>query len=368
MRRRGSGEIAEKILDVFSKFPEKKLSIQDLSKEASVNWDSTKRYLDFFISIGTVKKITDSEKEFYQQIRKIRSDTLFSIPLSEDQRKIITSIYASIKKIWPTITDSKLNRTTIQKIGVDVVEDRFPNDKIPIAWYLFGEMFLLPYQDGAEYEEQISDDETIACIRKISKEYSEFVSTSQIRKHQYEKKKKKTYLLKEEIQDIILQKNIGENKNKLRELLNAFIVSIERTKNNSRCLAIVDDYCSTTLSILRKGDSLQLAKAKPVIIQGFDATWKLIAIHELFESLKKYYDPEILLEYLEDKMLELEFIAIETIEALAEFDEALEVSPSDSLKSLRGSAKELTAEEKKKREEEIKSADKSNVFRKFGLD
>ena len=48
MVRRGSGLVAEKILNVLSSNPSQKMSIQEISKLSDVSWESTKRYLEFF--------------------------------------------------------------------------------------------------------------------------------------------------------------------------------------------------------------------------------------------------------------------------------------------------------------------------------
>jgi len=125
-------------------------------------------------------------------IGKVEQDTLFSIPISDEQRKTIERTYRTIKDMC---SESKkpLSKTLVQKIAVDYVEQRYPNE-IPRGWYLYGEMLLLPFDPERAYPEKLDVSET-ALIKQICDEYFRCCETShKIRKHQYEKKGKKLYI------------------------------------------------------------------------------------------------------------------------------------------------------------------------------
>src|SRR3989338_3190285 len=100
MVKRGAGEIAKKILDVFADSLGEKWGIQDVAKKADVSWDSTKRHLETFSKLCILRETMEEGKPVYQKIRHTELDTLFSIPLSEEYKITIRKIYATIKKVW----------------------------------------------------------------------------------------------------------------------------------------------------------------------------------------------------------------------------------------------------------------------------
>ena len=367
MVRRGSGLVAEKILNVLSSNPHQKRTIQEISKESEVSWDSTKRYLDLFVNLKIVRVFPEDNK--YQKMRSLENDILFSIPLSEEHKSIIKKIYGAIKNIWKDIyNDKPLTKTLVQKIAVDVVEEKYPD--IPRGWYLYGEILLLPFEADNNYEDGLENKEDVTYIQEICTEYSSCDKSYQIRKHQYEKKKKELYLVKEKLynQLAFLDYKENTNKNKIRESLNNFIFKIGRKEFNADILAIVEDFCGTVLGMFRHLDADKLDVTKPVVLETFSSIWQLVATYELYDSLTKFYDKQLLQDYLFEKIKVLKENAIESLEELYE-QEPKYVIPDDEigkkLKSLMGSAKELTPEEQKEREIELKKKEKELGHEKF---
>ena len=108
--KRGSGEVAEKILNVLS--TDKKYSIQEISKDSGVNWESTKRYVDVFVKTGLMKDFEEDGKVVYQKIHSLDKGTLYGIPVSDEDKKTSERIYATIQKIWK----EKLNWLSIRSL------------------------------------------------------------------------------------------------------------------------------------------------------------------------------------------------------------------------------------------------------------
>ena len=375
MVRRGSGLVAEKILNVLSSNPSQKMSIQEISKLSDVSWESTKRYLEFFVKLKIVRTFQEDSKLIYQKIRPLENDTLFSIPLSQEHKDIIRKIYGTIKNIWKDVCSEKpLTKTLIQKIAVEFISNN-PNYKdIPRGWYLYGQSLLLPFDFAEDYQNTLESDEDLESIKQKCIEYEPYAEKShKIRRHHYENKNNSLYLLKENLSYCLVYSDFKDNnqKNKIRKLLNDFAVNCERKESNSEILAIVEDFCSETLAIFRHADNALLEKSRQSIIEAFGKVWQLVATYEFYDSLKEFYDKELLQDYLFDKIKALIEMVIESLENLQEFRPKFEF-PNDEitqkLKSLMGSAKELTLEEKKARKDElekIKSEKGEEVLDKF---
>jgi hypothetical protein len=373
LKRSTSCDLTEKILKVLAADPNQKKTIQDISRDTNIGWESTKRHIELLEKLKSVRKIEEEGKIFYQKVGTIASDTLFSIPLSEENRKTIEQIYRTIKD---TCSDCgiPLSKTLIQKIAVDFVDKNYPN--IPRGWYLYGEMLLLPFKPEKEYTEPLTKPEDIRLIREICMDYKRFADKSRkIRRHQYEKRDNKLYLTKENLYDALVYSDLkeGYSKNLLRKLLNEFLSYCERREGNSMMLALVDDYCSQALAILRHGDDKLLNDARPALIEAFNAIWSLVGTYEFYYSLseKQFYDKELLNDYLGEKKNTLEDTATEALEDLHEYKPKISIPEDDITQKLReliGSGKELTAEEKKKRQKELETMTFSDLIRKYGLD
>ncbi|MFZ2456105.1 MAG: hypothetical protein WAX07_06485 [Candidatus Altiarchaeia archaeon] len=303
-----------------------------------------------------MRETQEDGKTYYQMIGKVELDTLFSIPISEEHRKIIEKTYRTISDMCYE-NKKTLSKTLIQKIAVDYIETRHP--EIPRGWYLYGEMLLLPFDQEKDYPEKLDACENV-LIKQICDEYFSCCDTShKIRKHQYKKKDKKLYITKERLYYTLAYDDYSDSykKNKIRELLNEFIVHIDRTEENAMLMALVEDYCSQVLVLLRHGTAKQMMDARPAILEAFNAIWTLVATNEFYNSLTRYYDKELLKDYFTEKMRTLRQMAVESLEDLSDHKPVIlpEDDITNRMRELMLSAKDLSAEEKKKRIKEIKS-------------
>src|SRR3989344_9569057 len=356
MPKRPAREVLEDIREVLIREP-KSWSIQDMAKVAVCSWESAERYLELFTRLGMVRK-TEGNKPAYQIAQPWKSDTLFRIPISEQQRDKIRQIYATIRNVWPSVSKHDLSKTLVQKIAVEVAKCM----NIPAPWYLYGRVLLLPEKE--ESSPMLKDQVEIEVVKKACEEYKECSSTYQVRKRQYEREKNKLYEIKEQLYNELVYGN--QNKNIIRRLLNEFAVAPDRTEENAMALAIVEDFCASTLGLFRNLDDEKLKKAGPAIVEAFHAVWQLVAMHEFFQSLVGFYDKEIMHDFLDERLRTLEATAMEVLDNLEEFEPPVEIH--STLKAIMGSAKELSPEEKKAREEELKKMSPSELARKFGLD
>lgn len=372
MGRRSSSEVAEKILDVLSSNQGRNLSIQEISKEAGVTWDSTKRHIELFTRVGILRESSFDGKTVYQKIRPFEPDTLFSIPLSEEDKETIRKIYATINSVWKSINNKPMTKTLAQKIAVDVVEKKY--NTIPRGWYLYGELLLLPFELNKNYGNALSKKEDIDCVKEVCKEYLEYCDRSyKIRQHQYKKRNKQLYLIKDMLyfQLSFLDFKDISKKNQIRETINKFAVLCERKESNSTILAIVDDFCSGTLSIFRNADDIMIEKSRLAILESFNSVWHLIATYEFYDSLGRFYDKELLKDYFLEKIKALEDIAIESLEAIHEFESYVKIRDKETgikLKTLMGSENELNREQKEQREKKLQTLSQLDILREFGLD
>ena len=360
MGKKSTVEVTEKILEAMSSNSEQGLVIQDISKKADVSWDCTKRHLESFVKSKIVREYKKEGKPHYQMMCPIaKSDTLFSLPLSEEHRRTIKKIYATIKIVWKQITNKPLSKTLAQKIAVDVVEQKYKD--IPRGWYLYGELLVLSFEAEEDYQETLTKKEEVDCVRAVCRDYLDYCDASyKIRRHQYEKKGNKLYLIKEDLMYCLGYSDFNDSaqKMKIRQLLNEFAVTIERTEENAIMLAIADDFVAETLAIFRHNNDEELRKARSTIMNVFEKIWILVATYEFYESLKAnaFYDKEFLQEHFFDKFELLKDNALESLEELNDFKPKWDF-PNDEitkkLKALMGTAKETAPEEKIKRNKEI---------------
>lgn len=352
VEKSGKVEIAKKILAVMQSNFDNKLGIQDISKYSKINWDSTKRYLNLFIELGLVEEVKEGTKSvFILKSKQISNETLFSLPLKKEHISLIQKIYGTIN----LICSSKPTKTFVQKVTV-AFADRYATE-LPRGWYMFGEIMVLPYDYDKDYAHYSTSETEYSDIEKLCKEY--FGSTRNVRMKQYQNKDNKLYLLKEDLQKFLTYSIVTE-KQKVKELLNCLAILIG--KKDSKISSLVDEFCSRTLSIFRNNDNEGIICAQQTILDSFYSVWNLISVYEFYDSLKPFYPEELILIYLNDK---IKLCKEEAIEAIDNLDEYMNIQdlPDDlitkNLSNLRGSGRERKIK---------KDIDKSDVFRKFGLD
>ena len=216
MGKKSTVEVTEKILEAMSSNSEQGLVIQDISKKADVSWDCTKRHLESFVKSKIVREYKKEGKPHYQMMCPIaKSDTLFSLPLSEEHRRTIKKIYATIKIVWKQITNKPLSKTLAQKIAVDVVEQKYKD--IPRGWYLYGELLVLSFEAEEDYQETLTKKEEVDCVRAVCRDYLDYCDASyKIRRHQYEKKGNKLYLIKEDLMYCLGYSDFNDSAQKMK--------------------------------------------------------------------------------------------------------------------------------------------------------
>ena len=157
MAKRGTGEVAGKVLETLSAKMGEKPTVQDIALASGVNWETTRKYLEMFCRLGIALEIkSDDGKAYYGKVGAWERDTLFGIPLSTEQKGIVLRIYSTIQKLWAETASSQISRTRLQKVAVEVVEARYGN--IPRGWYLYGELLpLTSYFDAMPILEAADD-------------------------------------------------------------------------------------------------------------------------------------------------------------------------------------------------------------------
>ncbi|MBI5222816.1 hypothetical protein HY990_00175 [Candidatus Micrarchaeota archaeon] len=367
MARRGTGEVAEKLLSILSNQSETRggFSVQDIATKSEINWETTKRYLEMFCKLNVIIELKDGDKVLYQKVGQDEKDTLFGIPLSQNNRITIQKIYATIRLLWKEKHDIPIYKTLLQKVAVDVVETRFP--QIPSGWYLYGK--LLPLASDSEDGTPFDNDEDIEATRKALETYSSCTNTHEIRLLQYRRKEQNLYIVKEQLATLLsgsLTKDIT-----LFQSINEFAMQVEKTENNEKTKAIAEAFAASILSICRNSDEKQLFSARPAIIDVFNRVWELIATCEYHESMKQFYDEEILDYYMSSDIVDKEELSLEALESLEPFEPKLNLKDNEQmrkLKALQGAGKDLSPEEKKKREKNLENMAASDLFRAHGID
>ncbi len=264
-------KIITSIKDVLS---DKPLSISEISEKADINWRTAKHYLKILEKLGLVeeKSIKNTRTFFYKN-----KDNYFNLPIKEKHSKLISSIYANIKKTCLKLFDKEPTKTQAYKIIWRV--DKELNLGLPIGWYRYGPCCVQIYK-GNEEDTKL-DKNIISIIEKTTKEYC-FLDNMSLQKKIYTQEENKLYLTK---QGLIELENNFENKEELNMLLMDLIKYAPDETTET-----VTDFARATL----------LLGWEKTRICFIDYVWKYITMVVFKKSLKFYYgDSEV---YWDDKI------------------------------------------------------------------
>ena len=347
MAKRGTGEVAGKLLGALTGKMGEKPTVQDIALAAGVNWETTRKYLGMFCRLGIVLEMKgDDGKIYYEKVGAGERGTLFGIPLSSEQKVTILRIYSTIQKVWAETPGIAISKTRLQKVAVEVVEARYGG--IPRGWYLYGELLPLAlYSDAAPILEA---EEDVAAVRKALAEYSGCESTREIMAHQYKLKGKRLYIAKERLDGLLLNLADRESRMEIYRFLNEFAACVEKGESNERTKAIVEEFAGSALSIFRNCDDKRIEEAQMALLDSFGSVWGLVAACEYYESMMEFYDTEILDYYMCGFISDKERLALESLESLDGFVPAAAIPDNEQmrkLKALQGKGKALTQVERK---------------------
>ncbi|MFH0752292.1 MAG: hypothetical protein V1914_01715 [archaeon] len=296
------------IIDLVSASPK---SVYELSKDLGSNWDTIKDNVDILKDLKIVD--TADNKIFLKQegLVDIPKDTIAGLPLAKDIRKRTYALAKKINNEWEKKKNTPITRTHMQKALVEVAE-KYPQLNIPRGWYFFGKVVLVKV-DPLEFSPEL-DTYDFKTLNVKEKELNETIveiinqigalSVKDLTRCQYQKYGKKDYLIKREIEKLLLSENL--DKKKFVDLLYQLIFNFRVNKDdvlNYKVLEIIKDAASVIISNLSKKE-VEEQTLKTQVFEQFTSLWKVYCTYVLFSTLEGEmgYDKNIIRSIFEERI------------------------------------------------------------------
>lgn len=303
MKRKGE-EVKERILNVLWLRP---LTIQQISKEIDSNWLTVEKFIKELKQEGKIKEAISTDKlSLYQ---KVNEDTYYGLPLEDSDREMFKFIFSTLLKKYKE--NKKIpNRTEFSKAVVDVISET--NMKLPIVWYLYGQIPLMVADPQKDYSTKFRP-HNCKEIEKISEKIvnKDYANTKELRLDHYERYNKELYTIKVKL---IFALKDRETK-KILDLFNQFYVACPIDQDDDMFF-LTDRLCV----IVRKLNLLCLLEHNTIDIAiALDSLWKYMALNQMIYSLSKdkRYNKEELMQFYFNPVIETKkYAAKESIQNL----------------------------------------------------
>lgn len=361
MGRKGSREIVKAI---FQALQGGEKSVGQIVEHADADWNAISNYLQTLEEAGVVSCRKDGRKKIYSLEVSPKGDTdsehYFGLPLDPEKENTINFIFETARTYWQEATGSTPGKTQMQKT-LARVNDELGLD-LPIGWYLYGEMCVKQFDPAQQYsfEEPSNRDELDRTIRDTVETYSQTGSVHDLVLQRYEEANNELYLLKEEIKHKHLIPEAADRSEEVVSRLYHFIYSLPEI-DDDEALSYINEFLSLASNLFQRKDADQIRRVDAELTETFAAVWRLIALYNYKHDMTEHYsESELELRIRPDIVSQKEEVK-ERLSALSDFVPAAEgPSTGGRGEALRGSATELSDEEKERRRKETEE----DVFQK----
>ncbi len=370
-KRAKASEIAKHVYNSLEIFPQ---TINEISEESRVNWESTKNALRTLESVGLV--IKNENGEYLRKRVNKNEKTFFGIKIEPEDENTIDFLFSKIREIWKEKLGTEPGKTQVQKCLVKV--DKDCNLNLPVGWYLYGKICIKPYNPAQDYSAPPPEnkEELISGINSAVDTYSSLDSVPKIKQYQYnEEFKNPLYKLKEQI--LLAGRNEFNKKNFSVFCTNGseLIKVLPKFSVNSETISLVSEFIAVIHQLSVRLESGELKAVQNDVLNLFNDLWKLIALDALFESLldTEKYTKEELQTYLAIEKFSQKETVENALSLLIEYipapDEKVKSPEYASLRELQGSVELKEGKGELGPEAALEGAKKSSeLFRKFNLD
>lgn len=360
MGKRSSRELVGDIAEALTDDPQ---SIQEISDKVGADRQSVTKYLEELRDAGIVKEEKSGRtREFFVSEYEDK-EAYFELPLKNDEKDKLRFLFKKILDRYQDKFDKIPGKLMYQKIAVEVIDGL--DLQLPHGRYQYGSITAMNFTPGdgngvgpVDLGPDFDEEEVDEAVEETVEEYGE-LGFHEARQKQYEDKNMELYLKKEDIMEALA----GEIKDtdKFQRMLYTFLAKTPDLEDEHEEAMV--EFIAVAPDLLEK----RLHRSK--VMETFKEFWELIAFYCFREDMEEYYDKEIV-EQRTEKELEEKWDEVE--QALTELvslhNDVIETEIDDELSELRGSAEEISEEEKQKREEELGDMDSSDLAREFGLD
>ena len=191
--RKTPEEIKLAILTELNKGPK---STSELAQIINSNWLTTEKFLSELIQEKRIIELISASKS--KVYASVNDPAFFYLPLSEETRDKTASLLKTIYERWKEKTGKIPQKTILQKLAVEFVEQNKLEKEIPIARFHYGQTLTLRYEENVPCQIwKLNEQQNISLDILINKFSS--LNTSQAKNLQYEKPLMRFYRNKENV-------------------------------------------------------------------------------------------------------------------------------------------------------------------------
>ena len=317
--RKNSQQIKEEILSHLKKSPSSTKKLSGLLKS---NWSTINTHLEELKREGSVREIYSKENlKIY-----VRTDypVFYGFPLSKNDLNDSLFLLSEIIKLWKEKKGDEINKTTMQKIAVNIVKNN-PSLNIPVVRFHYGKV-LTAHLEQDSYQDilQIYDikqpnnhSEITESIEKEIKSENYSNIAWKDRRRQYEKYgEMEVFLIKEKLSHLFIKKE--NDSKKMMDLFYGLFLKIPSTEKYSYLFEKYHDFISATDFILNsnqfnKGDEEKKRNYLKEISETFNSLWQALTTEFFFEDIESVVNEEFqsTMQLIKDSKIKTYYFEIE---------------------------------------------------------
>lgn len=360
MGKRSSRELVGDIAGALTNDPQ---SIQEISDTVEADRQSVTKYLEELEDAGIVKEDESGRtREFYVSEYE-DNEAYFELPLKNEEKEKFKALFKKILDEYRKQFGNMPGKLMYQKIAVDVINELGLD--LPTGRYQWGSITAMNFTPGdangvgpVDFGPGFSEGDVDEKVEDSVSEWGE-LGFHKAREKQYDKEEMELYQKKEDIMKALATDDVGSG---FQKDLYTFLAKTPELDDEVEEALV--DFIAIAPDLM--DDPMHRAK----VMETFKEFWELIAFYCLREDMSEHYDAEVVESRTEKDRLERKDEVEQALTELVSLHNDMIESPEvdDELSKLKGSAEELSEEEKEKREEELENTDSSDLSREFGLD
>jgi hypothetical protein len=280
----GSKKTSEQIKgSIMSRLKEGSKTITEISESINSNWLTTEKFLKDLEEDKHVVEVFSSPK--MKVYRRADDPVYYSLPFSKKVRNQNIYLLSKIINLWKIKEGSYPNKTTTQKIAVEVINNC--NLDLPILEFHYGKVTCM----NVSYEQDLVEIydisppknslEIIKCIKRILEKNKHSGKSSQERNMQYEKEGMNFYSAKE--------KFIENFKDKGKTIENLIELSVNFPMKLEEFYSEFNDFISTSMALLTVDPNEEnISKIR----ETFFSLWDMLTTSLYFKDASKFIPPQ----------------------------------------------------------------------------
>lgn len=325
--RKSSQQIKNEILSHLKKGP---LSTKKLSDLLKSNWSTINNYLEGLKKDGDIREIYSRENlKVY-----VRSDypVFYGLPLDDDKLRNSLFLLSKIIERWEAIKKSRITKTPLQKIAVEIVKNNSLD--IPIVRFHYGKV-LTTYLEPEKSQEIIE----IYGIKEL--DISNKIIDNEIKKHcniAWKEKKKqyedhpdmKIFNLSDSI-FYLISKNKTDEPNKILDLFYRIILEIPTDDCYSDLFSNYHEFIGAVNFIFNSKEFNEGCKESKnnylkEVLDTFNSIWQALTTEFFFKDIKPIINEEFqeIVQFIKDSKIKTYYSEIdERLSNLLDYERTL---------------------------------------------